>query len=101
MNLEQRINTWLDVLEQKALKQTYGSQKIYFTVKYNRKYAKVIKAYDCQDESVHAFVDQKTGDIYKPASWSAPYKDIRYNIYKEFNQLLHDCDWSGEYLYKL
>ena len=101
MNFTQRIDTWLDALEQKALIQTYGNQKLYFIVKYNRKYAKIIKVYDCQTESVHAFVDKTTGDIYKPASWHAPYKDVRYNIYREFDQLINDCEWSGEYLYKI
>jgi hypothetical protein len=53
-----------------------------------------------ENHNVHAFVDQKTGDIYKPATWSAPYKDARYNIYEDFDKLINDCDWIGKYLYK-
>ena len=32
-----------------------------------------------RDGSVHAFVDKKTGQVYKPASWYAPAKHVRYD----------------------
>ena len=32
------------------------------------------------DHSVHCFVDKETGDVYKPASWSAPAKHIRFSF---------------------
>lgn len=34
-----------------------------------------------QSRSVHSFVDKKTGDILKPASWNAPAKHARGNIF--------------------
>ena len=33
-----------------------------------------------KDTTVHAFVDRKTGDVYKPASWKAPAKHVRFNF---------------------
>ena len=33
-----------------------------------------------RDGSVHAFVDKKTGQVYKPASWAAPAKHVRYDL---------------------
>ena len=33
-----------------------------------------------QCESVHAFVDKKTGEVYKAASYKAPAKIVRYNL---------------------
>ena len=36
-----------------------------------------------RDRSAFAFVDKKTGDVLKPASWSAPAKHARGNIFDE------------------
>ena len=56
-----------------------------------------------RDGSVHAFVDKKTGEVYKPASWKGPAKHVRYDLRKiRDRQLLENrCDWSGGYLYKV
>jgi len=56
-----------------------------------------------RDGSVHAFVDKKTGEVYKPASWNAPAKHVRFDmrIIKD-REFLHDpanVDWAGGYLY--
>lgn len=34
-------------------------------------------------KSVHSFISLETGDIFKPASWNAPAKGKRGNIYDE------------------
>ena len=34
--------------------------------------------------SVHAFIDKKTGEVYKPASFKAPAKHVRYNLLRRF-----------------
>ena len=51
--------------------------------------------------SVHAFVDKKTGEVYKPASFKAPAKHVRYNLLSEISR--EECyaraDWAGGYLY--
>ena len=51
--------------------------------------------------SVHAFVDKKTGEVYKPASFKAPAKVVRYDLrlIKDREWLLENADWAGEYLY--
>jgi hypothetical protein len=51
--------------------------------------------------SIHAFIDKKTGDVYKPASIKAPAKGIRYNLLliKDREWLLENADWAGGYLY--
>ena len=33
-----------------------------------------------RDASVHAFVDKKTGQIFKPAGWSKPAKHVRFDM---------------------
>ena len=55
------------------------------------------------DGSVHCFVDKETGDVYKPASWKAPAKHIRFSLQNEAHLrfLLNpdNVDWAGGYLY--
>ena len=53
--------------------------------------------------SVTAFIDKNTGEVYKPASWKAPAKHVRYDlrIIKE-REFLHNpanTDWAGGHLY--
>ena len=56
-----------------------------------------------RDGSVHCFVDKETGDVYKPASWSAPAKHIRFSFQnvEDLKFLLNpdNVDWAGGYLY--
>ena len=53
--------------------------------------------------SVHAFIDKQTGEVYKPASWKAPAKHVRFDlrIIREREFLLNpkNCDWAGGHLY--
>jgi hypothetical protein len=56
-----------------------------------------------RDSSVHCFVDKETGDVYKPASWKAPAKHIRFS-FQNVNHLKFllnpdNVDWAGGYLY--
>ena len=55
------------------------------------------------DGSVHCFVDKETGDVYKPASCSAPAKHIRFSFQNEADlRFLLNPDnvgWAGGYLY--
>ena len=55
------------------------------------------------DGSVHAFVDKKTGQVYKPASWAAPAKHVRYDLriikHREFLFNSNNTGWAGGYLY--
>ena len=56
-----------------------------------------------RDSSVHSFVDKETGDVYKPASWSAPAKHIRFSFQNvvDLKFLLNpdNVGWAGGYLY--
>jgi len=74
-----------------------------------KKYLKVVREeYDetndrWRDTTVHSFVDKKTGEVYKPASWKAPAKHVRFNLSNDLDrQNLHDPNfvgWAGGYLY--
>ena len=82
-----------------------------FKIYEGRKYYKIVQQdYDTfqnrneyRDGSVHAFVDKKTGDVYKAASWNKPAKHVRFT-FQDSNQLRFLLDpnnvgWAGGYLY--
>lgn len=97
------IQDYVDALNlrARAYSDHHGSElSQVFRVENGRKYAKVVQEYADQScgrgLSVHAFVDKETGDIYKPASWKAPAKGVRYNL-RDLPQI--KLDIFGSYLY--
>ena len=82
-----------------------------FRMEFGRKYIKIIQQdYDTfqdrneyRDGSVHAFVNRKTGEVYKPASWKSPAKYVRFDLRIISDRVkLHDpkfVGWAGGYLY--
>ena len=72
-----------------------------YIIESGRKYHKIVMI-DCGGgRSVHAFVDIKTGEVYKSASWKAPAKGVRYDlrIIEQREWLLENAGWAGGYLY--
>ena len=71
------------------------------------KYHKIIQVIDNgpnrmgPSRSVHAFVDKKTGEVYKSASFKSPAKGVRYDLrlIEQREYVLENCDWAGGYLY--
>ena len=82
-----------------------------FRIQNGRKYYKIIQQdfdtfqdrNEYRDGGVHAFVDKKTGEVYKAASWKSPAKYVRYDLrIIEDRAKLHDptfTGWAGGYLY--
>ena len=82
-----------------------------FVVKTGRKYYKIMQQEfdtfrdrnEYREGSVHAFVDKNTGEVYKPASYNAPAKHVRYDLRVINDRVkLHDpryTGWAGGYLY--
>jgi hypothetical protein len=78
-----------------------------FIIESGRKYHKIIMVIDDgpnrigPSRSVHAFVDKKTGEIYKSSSWKSPAKGVRYDlrIIEQREWLLQNADWASSYLY--
>jgi hypothetical protein len=62
-------------------------------VKEGKKYLKIVYG-----GSVHAFVDKITGDIYKAATWAAPAKHVRGNIFSEQNGMENMNVYGPAYL---
>ena len=72
-----------------------------FYIEEGRKYHKIIMETGGNSRSVHAFVDKKTGEVYKPASYKAPAKIVRYRLLEIASRELcfANADWAGSYLY--
>jgi hypothetical protein len=47
--------------------------------------------------SAHAFIDRVNGDVLKPATWSAPAKGARGNIFDTSNGLAHMSAYGPAY----
>ena len=79
-----------------------GKDVYKFSIVTGRKYHKVVQTCCDGSQSVHAFVDKSTGELYKAASWKAPAKDVRFDlrIISQREWVLENCDWAGGYLYK-
>ena len=73
-----------------------------FVVESGRKYHKIVQTDNSGCQSVHAFVDKKTGELYKAASFKAPAKGVRYDLrlIEQREWLLENADWAGGYLYQ-
>jgi len=90
-----------DALQQSHQRSHPNGRNYSYALISGRKYHKVMQCVDGQTESVHAFIDKKTGSVFKPASIKAPAKGERYNLLliKDREWLFENADWIGSYLY--
>ena len=91
-----------DALQQSHQRSHPNGRNYSYALISGRKYYKATQCVDGLTESVHAFIDKKTGEVYKPASVKAPAKGVRFNllIIEEREFVLENCDWAGGYLYR-
>ena len=90
-----------------ALQQDYdrqyksGSNYSFALDSSGRKYHKIFMYINGRRDSIHCFIDKKTGSVYKPASIKAPAKHERYNlnIIESREECYRRADWAGGYLY--
>jgi hypothetical protein len=97
----------LETYHQEAIKKLKNGECDYdFVIESGRKYHKIIMVIDngsdrSPSRSVHAFIDKKTGEVYKSATWKSPAKGVRYDlrIIEQREWLLQNADWASSYLY--
>ena len=83
------------------LQQDYNTKStadcVNFDIKEGRKYYKIVEV----KGGVHAFVDIKSGDVFKPAGYNKPARHVRYNLLDDvsYNNCIQRADWAGGYLY--
>ena len=90
-----------DALELDFKNRHPNSEPYKFYIESGRKYHKIVMETESQSKSVHAFVDKKTGEVFKPASFKAPAKIVRYRLLEIASRELcfANADWAGSYLY--
>ena len=104
-NYPEYAKTQLDEIEN-------GTANLYwYKIKTGKKFYKIVQMEfdtfqnrnEYREGSVHAFVDKKTGQVYKPASWQAPAKHVRFDLRiireREFLFNSNNTGWAGGYLY--
>ena len=113
---EQRFPENTKYYEERLAEIENGTANLYkFDYQVGKKYIKVFNLqYEEANEyynrkggyragSVHAFIDKQTGQVYKPASWKAPAKHVRYDLRlikdREFLHNSKNTDWAGGHLY--
>ena len=101
-SLPERVLDWTEQLVT-CLQDDYnrrygGSDANYkFEIQTGRKYHKIV----AKNQGVHAFVNKETGEVFKPASYKAPAKHVRYDLrrIKQRQECFSNADWAGGYLY--
>ena len=90
-----------DALQQNYQRRHPNGRNYSYALISGRKYHKVMQCVDGQTESVHAFIDKKTGEVYKAASYKAPAKGVRFDLrlIEQREWLFENADWEGCYLY--
>ena len=100
LNVRKHTLTLCDALIDNFKQSHPNSDPYKFYIESGRKYHKIVM--DAHgSKSVHAFVDKKTGEVYKPASYKAPAKIVRYNLLEiaSREECFSRADWAGSYLY--
>jgi len=84
-----------------ALQQTAPDGYSFETNSDGRKYHKIYMCINGRRDSIHAFIDKITGEVYKPANTKQPAKHVRYNMLSipSREEMFKRCDWAGGYLY--
>ena len=98
-NLAKAESEWDVEYYTKRIKEVKEKPDYDFVCESGRKYYKIVMVNN--QRSVHAFIDKKTGEVYKPAGWKSPAKHVRYDlrIIKDREYVMNNCDWAGGYLY--
>ena len=92
--MDERVSTRL---QEDYDSNNYTSDRYKFEIQTGRKYHKIV----AKGQGVHAVVDKNTGEVYKPASYKAPAKHVRYDLrlISDRSRCYQNADWAGGYLY--
>ena len=101
-SLPERVLDWTEQLVtclQDDYNRRYGESNANykFEIQTGRKYHKIY----AKNQGVHAFVNKETGEVFKPDSYKAPAKHVRYDlrIINDRERCFSNADWAGGYLY--
>jgi hypothetical protein len=108
----ERLTECLEVVKAQGLASTFNGKPMpwhyAFELMSGPKYTKVAATSTLQKDTagegrrVFLFVENATGDIFKPASWNAPAKGARYSLADEasFLKMKAAIGWCNGFLYR-
>ena len=101
IRMHERCNDNVEYHNAQIAKLKQGICDYEFYPETGKKYHKIVMN-AAGSRSVHAFVDKKTGELYKSASWKSPAKGVRFDLrlIEQREWLLQHADWAGGYLYR-
>ena len=101
IRMHERCNDNVEYHDAQIAKLKQGICDYEFYPETGKKYHKIVMN-AAGSRSVHAFVDKKTGELYKSASWKSPAKGVRFDLrlIEQREWLLQHADWAGGYLYR-
>jgi hypothetical protein len=102
-NFQAKLQSWLEAC-QKLINDHFAKDLPNLSVPSlslspGKRYIRVVRTENAgQSRSVYAFIDVTNGDVLKPASWKAPAKHARGNIFDESNGLQYMSSYGPAYL---
>lgn len=88
--------------QEKVSTRNTEKQTFMLSIERGKKYAKVMEQVwihqNKGQSTLFCFIDMENGDVLKPASWKAPAKHARGNIYDEFNGVNGVDSYGAKYL---
>ena len=102
LSVPELVEKWCCQLIQ-ALQFDYDSEhpnndNYHFSLTTGRKYHKIVND---NGGGIHCFVNKKTGEVFKPASYNKPAKHVRYNLLDDVSRqsMFEKAHYAGGYLY--
>jgi len=100
INIQNNVLKWTKELcdtLQKDYDNKSTARNYTFEITTGRKYHKIVE----KRGGVHAFINRKTGEVYKPAGYNKPAPHVRYDLrlINHRDYLSVHADWAGSYLY--
>jgi hypothetical protein len=97
---EKAFNEWFKAAQKMVndyMKKEFPGQSKSLSFTQGPKRIKIVATNESGHQSVWAFIDKATGDVLKPASWKAPAKGARGNIFDKDKGLKRVGPYGPEY----
>lgn len=79
--LKDFVNGCQEIIDEDQKKNFPNIARRVLSIDPRKKYVRIVVSSSEYDRSVYCFVDKTTGDVLKSASWKAPAKGVRGNIF--------------------
>lgn len=88
------ISSGVDIEKNKTIIENINSGNFpKFRYEEGKKYYKIIQEISSKKSNTYCFIDMETGELYKPATSSSPYKNKVYDL----EEIILLADWRGNY----